>query len=61
MGEGLSTLMAAGGVDQAGDVRARILAKIANLNGPPEDNAREIIAGKLDQLGARNGEIGGRE
>jgi hypothetical protein len=28
-------------------------------NGPPDsDNAREIIAGKLSQLAARNGEIG---
>jgi len=41
------------------DVRARVLARIAQINGPPDsDNAREIIAGKLAQLAARNGEIG---
>jgi hypothetical protein len=41
------------------DVRERILARIAQINGPPDsDNAREIIAGKLAQLAARNGEIG---
>jgi hypothetical protein len=40
-------------------VRERILARIAQINGPPDsDNAREIIAGKLAQLAARNGEIG---
>jgi len=50
--------MSACGVDQA-DIRARILARIAAQNGPPDsDNAREIIAGKLAQLAARNGEIG---
>jgi hypothetical protein len=34
------------------------LARIAQINGPPDsDNAREIIASKLDQLAARNAEI----
>jgi len=38
------------------DIRARILARINSINGPPDsDNAREIIAGKLAQLAARNG------
>jgi hypothetical protein len=54
-GEGLSSLMAACGVDSS-NVRERILARIAQINGPPDsDNAREIIAGKLAQLAARNG------
>jgi hypothetical protein len=35
-----------------------VLARIAQINGPPDsDNAREIIASKLDQLAARNAEI----
>jgi hypothetical protein len=57
-GEGLSSLMAACGVDSS-NVRERILARIAQINGSPDsDNAREIIAGKLSQLAARNEEIG---
>jgi hypothetical protein len=55
-GERLSKLMAA---CDAADIRARILARINSINGPPDsDNAREIIAGKLAQLAARNGGIG---
>ena len=38
------------------DVRERILARINSMSD--SDNAREIIAGKLAQLSARNGEIG---
>jgi hypothetical protein len=57
--EGLSTLMAACGVDEkAADIRARILARINAINGP-DDSAREIIAGKLDALAARNRESNG--
>jgi len=42
------------------DVRECILARIAAQNGPSDsDNAREIIARKLAELAARDGEIGG--
>jgi hypothetical protein len=58
-GAGLSTLMAACGLDEKSSVRARILARIAAINGPDEPDAREIIAGKLDALAARNREING--
>lgn len=40
------------------DVRERILARLEAMNGHG-DNAREIIAAKLDQLARRNAEIDG--